>query len=247
MIKGVMFMGVMNRSEINKIVDNVIDFIHQHQVVLPKFGYFTLQDWKKLDLAQWQEVFDVELGWDVSDFGGNDFSTRGCVLFNFRNGSIKPVLKDLYPNPYAEKMLFVGKDQELPMHFHHHKMEDIINRGGGDLLIELYNSTKEEELDKVNDLHLSIDGQKLCFKPGSVVCLKPGSSIRVNPRVYHRFWAEKESVMAWEVSKTNDDHVDNRFLDNGDRFSQIIEDEPIKYVLCNEYEKVLAVSKSNEK
>ena len=117
-------MGVMNRSDVDKIIDGVIDFIHARNVVLPKFGYFTKDEWQKLNLKEWQEVFDVELGWDVSDFGGNDFSKTGCVLFNFRNGSIAPVLKDLYPNPYAEKLLYVGQDQELPMHFHRHKMED---------------------------------------------------------------------------------------------------------------------------
>lgn len=239
-------MGVMNRSQINNIVDNVIDFLHQHQVILPKFGYFTLDDWKKQNLKEWQEVFDVELGWDVSDFGGSDFTTRGCVLFNFRNGSIAPVLKDLYPNPYAEKMLYVGKDQELPMHFHRHKMEDIINRGGGDLMIQMYNSTPDEQLDEKKDLNVVIDGQKLTFKAGSTICIKPGSSIRVNPLTYHRFWGEKSPVMTWEVSKTNDDHTDNRFLDNGERFSQVIEDTAIKYVLCNEYDKVLGTKKSNQ-
>lgn len=238
-------MGVMNRSDVDKIIDGVIDFITARQVVLPKFGYFTLDKWKTLNLSEWQEVFDVELGWDVSDFGGNDFSKTGCVLFNFRNGSIAPVLKDLYPNPYAEKLLYVGQDQELPMHFHRHKMEDIINRGGGDLMIQLYNSTPDEDLDKEADLHLTIDGQKLVFKAGSIICIKPGSSIRVNPLMYHRFWGEKAPVMTWEVSKTNDDHTDNRFLDNGDRFSEIIEDAPAKYVLCNEYGRVLGVEKSH--
>lgn len=238
-------MGVMNRSDVNRIVDEVIDFVTARNVVLPRFGYFTLSDWKRLDLTEWQEIFDVELGWDVSDFGGNDFTTQGCVLFNFRNGSIAPVLKDLYPNPYAEKLLFVGHGQELPMHFHRHKMEDIINRGGGDLMIQLYNSTPDEDLDKKSELNLTIDGQKVTMKAGSTVCIRPGSSIRVNPLMYHRFWGEKAPVMTWEVSKTNDDHTDNRFLDNGDRFSVIKEDVPAKYVLCNEYDKVLGVSKSH--
>ena len=239
-------MGIMNRSDVNKIIDNVIEFISKRNVYLPKFGYFTKDDWGKLNLKEWQEVFDVELGWDVSDFGGNDFSKTGCVLFNFRNGSVDPLLKDLYKNPYAEKLLYVGQDQELPMHFHRDKMEDIINRGGGDLMIELYNATADEDLDKTKELELTIDGQKLVYKAGSIICIKPGSSIRLNPFMYHRFWGEKMPVIAWEVSKTNDDHKDNRFLDNADRFSEIIEDTKAKYVLCNEYEKILHVKKTNQ-
>ena len=30
-----------------------------------------------------------------------------------------------------------------PMHFHWNKMEDIINRGGGNVLITVYNSTED--------------------------------------------------------------------------------------------------------
>ena len=41
--------------------------------------------------------------------------------------------------PYAEKLLVVGEKQETPFHFHKVKMEDIIVRGGGNLIIEFYN------------------------------------------------------------------------------------------------------------
>ena len=35
-------------------------------------------------------------------------------------------------------------DQVCPFHFHWHKMEDIINRGGGELYVQVYNSNPEE-------------------------------------------------------------------------------------------------------
>ena len=41
--------------------------------------------------------------------------------------------------PYAEKLLVVGENQETPFHFHKVKMEDIIVRGGGNLMIEFHN------------------------------------------------------------------------------------------------------------
>lgn len=237
-------MSVTQRSAIDANVDRVLGAI-EGKVYLPAFGYFTVADWKKLNLPEWQEVFDVELGWDITDFGSNDFARTGCVLFTFRNGSIAPVLRNIYTNPYAEKMLYVGQDQELPLHFHRFKMEDIINRGGGDLIIEAYQSTPDEDLDKKTPLHVVIDGQKRVFKPGERICLKPGSGIRVMPFMYHRFWGEKHDVICWEVSRTNDDHTDNRFLKPGDRFNTVEEDVPARYCLSNEYEKVLGVRKTN--
>ena len=47
--------------------------------------------------------------------------------------------------PYAEKVMIVEENQVTPMHFHRSKMEDIINRGGGNLMIELYPSDEKEE------------------------------------------------------------------------------------------------------
>jgi D-lyxose ketol-isomerase len=42
-------------------------------------------------------------------------------------------------------------------------------------------------------------------------------------------------VLVGEVSKVNDDRTDNRFLEEVGRFPEIDEDEPAKYLLCNEY------------
>lgn len=237
-------MGVMNRSLINNTIDEVLEYIGRFNMVLPRFGYFSPEDWKKRDLKAYQEVFDLELGWDISDFGGNDWSKWGCSLFTLRNGAVSEKMQPLYPNPYAEKLLYVRRDQELPYHFHRHKMEDIINRGGGDLMIQIYKSTPEGELDTKTLVPLTIDGERKLYQPGEIIKISHGSAVRVNPYDYHRFWAERAPVMCWEVSKTNDDHTDNRFLTEGDRFSEIIEDEAPRYILCNEYEKQLGVKKS---
>ena len=42
---------------------------------------------------------------------------------------------------YAEKTMISRKDQFSPMHRHNLKAEDIINRGGGKLVLELFMPT----------------------------------------------------------------------------------------------------------
>jgi D-lyxose ketol-isomerase len=53
--------------------------------------------------------------------------------------------------------------------------------------------------------------------------------------MYHQFWSENGASMIGEVSTVNDDVNDNRFLEPLGRFSAIEEDEPARYLLCNEY------------
>lgn len=155
-------------------------------------------------------------------------------MITLRNGNQKNAEK--YPKPYAEKLMVVQENQITPMHFHWSKMEDIINRGGGNLMIKLYNSTETEELADT-DISVVIDGVRHVFPAGHVVCLKPGESITLTPGLYHRFWGEegKGTVLVAEVSMTNDDAADNRFYDEVGRFPEIEEDEKPIYLLCNEY------------
>lgn len=222
----------MKRSFINKKIDESLAFAKRFKVYLPEFAYFTLDDWRNKNIKEWQEVINLQLGWDLTDFGGDNFFKKGLGLFTLRNGSLT---NNSYNKTYAEKMLLVDINQETPFHFHYSKMEDIINRGGGDLCMELYYSTKDEKLDKERDIQVSIDGCLKHFKAGEKVVLKPGQGICYPPYLYHRFWAEKEPVLGWEVSMVNDDHIDNHFLMQQQRFSSIEEDEPVKWVLCNEY------------
>ena len=45
-------------------------------------------------------------------------------------------------------------------------------------------------------------------------------------------------VVVGEVSKVNDDHADNYFLDPIARFADIDEDEAPVHLLCNEYDRI---------
>ena len=115
------------------------------------------------------------------------------------------------------------------------KMEDIINRGGGILKIQLYNSTSEEDLDQETEVRVSLDGVWNIFKAGGVVSLSPGESITLIPGCYHQFWAEGERVLVGEVSSVNDDQQDNRFHQPMSRFPEIEEDEPPLHLLTSDY------------
>ena len=123
-----------------------------------------------------------------------------------------------------------------PMHFHWFKSEDIINRGGGTLLIKLYNSDKDGKLEDT-DVTVHSDGREYKVKAGSIVELKPGESITITPYLYHEFHVVpgSGSVLIGEVSQCNDDETDNRFYEEIGRFPKIEEDEEPYRLLCNEY------------
>ena len=221
----------MKRSEINKIIAENIEFIKKMNFNLPKFAYFTPDEWKEKG-SEYDEIRENMLGWDVTDYGHGDFRNIGLFLFTIRNGNLqKKTIKS-----YAEKLLISDEDQYSPMHFHFNKTEDIINRGGGNLIVEVYNSTDDDQLADT-DVNVHIDGRSYYVPAGTKIRLTPGESITLPPRQYHAFWAEKGfgKVLIGEVSMVNDDNCDNRFYEPQGRFPTIEEDEPPVYLLCNEY------------
>ena len=106
--------------------------------------------------------------------------------------------------------------------------------GGGDLLVQVYNSDEKEGFAET-DVPLAVDGRRYSVSAGSVVRVGPGESISIQSGMYHKFWAEGGRTLLGEVSKVNDDRVDNRFRDPVGRFPAIEDDEPALYLLCNEY------------
>lgn len=225
----------MKRSELNTIIDYTLNIVTKAQFPLPPFAYYTLADWQNLKEEE-REIVDNMLGWDVTDFGTDDFEHIGLTIFTFRNGNFKDKTK--YPKPYAEKLLFVKDSQILPYHFHWHKQEDIINRGGGKLELTLYNSDKAEQFSD-SDVVVSIDGRKTTLPAGGKIILAPGQSITLMQGQYHQWQAVPGTgdVILFEVSSTNDDRVDNRFYDAKSRLPEIEEDVPAKYLLFKDYDK----------
>lgn len=225
----------MKRSEINAAMRDALKLFEEYKITLPAFTLWSADEWATKG-EETTEIKENMLGWDITDFGRGNFYDTGLLLITLRNGNQKNPNK--YPKPYAEKLMVVKENQITPMHFHWNKMEDIINRGGGNLIIKLYNSTEDENLADT-DVEISVDGVKHIFPAGYELCLKPGDSVTLTPGLYHKFWGEegKGTIIVQEVSMCNDDSNDNRFYEETGRFPEIDEDEKPLYLLCNEYDK----------
>ena len=220
----------MKRSELNKIMKNAVEFIDKMNFKLPPFAFWSPEEWAQKG-HEYDEIRDNMLGWDITDFGSGDFLKIGLLMFTIRNGNFND---PKYVKPYAEKLLIVEEGQITPYHFHWSKMEDIINRGGADLIVKVYNSTEDGRFADT-DVDIYMDGRHFTVAAGSTVRLKPGESITLQTGMYHSFWAEGGKVLLGEVSKVNDDRVDNRFYESTGRFPEIEEDEKPLYLLGNEY------------
>jgi len=222
----------VKRSEINGILREADSFIRSMGFHLPPFAYWTPAEWATKG-EEVREIVQNKLGWDVTDFGLGDFATKGLLLFTLRNGHPEN-WRTMQGKLYAEKIMVVRVEQLTPLHFHWQKMEDIINRGGGELMIQLYNSTADDSLADT-DVTVSVDGVERVVSAGGCVVLTPGESIALPTRCYHKFWAVGSYVLVGEVSMVNDDDLDNRFYEPLPRYPAIEEDEPPLYLLCTEY------------
>ncbi len=225
----------MKRSEVNSLLREAMDFLKEQNFKLPDFAYWKPEQWSG-KRGEYVEIFDNGLGWDVTDFGSGDYRNVGLLLFTIRNGNL--AMQSKYPKPYAEKILIAKENQVTPYHFHWKKMEDIINRGGGNLIVKLYNSTADGEKG-TDPVTVYIDGRKFEVEAGGEVTITPGNSITLVPGQYHSFWAEQGHgmVLLGEVSAVNDDNADNRFYADVGRFPAIEEDVAPEYLLFSDYGK----------
>lgn len=223
----------MRRSEINSIILDAQAFLAEHRFVLPPFASWTPASWGEAarDSAMLRRL---RLGWDVTDFGSGRFADIGLLLFTLRNGDVADAGD---PRCYAEKIMVVRERQVTPWHFHWMKAEDIINRGGGELIVDLAWATDDETGLADRPVEVFCDGLPRRVPARGSIVLHPGESITLPPRLYHQFHgaAGRGTVLVGEVSRTNDDTADNRFLDSPGRFPQILEDEPPYRLLCHEY------------
>lgn len=222
----------MKRSEINAIMRDANAFIRKQGFHLPSFAYWSPEEWK-MKGPEVIEIVQNGLGWDITDFGQGDYHNTGLFLFTLRNGAPENV-RTGKGKQYAEKIMVVDVGQVTPLHFHWVKTEDIINRGGGNLVIQLYNATPDEDLADT-PVTVSMDGVEHTVTAGDCVVLHPGESITLRPHLYHKFWGEVARVLVGEVSVVNDDQHDNRFYEQIGRFPEIEEDEAPLYLLCTDY------------
>ena len=224
----------MKRSEINLIMSDALAFLRESKFLLPPFATWSPADWKAKG-PEASEIVTSQLGWDITDFGSGDFSKVGLFIFTIRNGTFAE-LRKAQGKTYAEKILIVREGQITPTHFHYQKMEDIINRGGGNLVIQLWNSRPDKSLADT-PVTVSMDGVHITVPAGGTITLKPGDSVCLPQHLFHKFWGEsgKGTVLVGEVSRVNDDRVDNYFHGQVGRFPSIDEDMDPLHLLTLDY------------
>jgi D-lyxose ketol-isomerase len=235
----------VKRSEINAMLRDAGAFLEASRFSLPPFASWTPEQWGARGPEVVGEIVARRLGWDITDFGSGDYARTGLCIFTLRNG-MPADLRAGRGKVYAEKIMVVGVDQVTPLHFHWIKTEDIINRGGGTLVVRLYTSTEDEGLAET-DVTVRVDGMRRTVMAGGTVTLAPGESITLEPRCYHAFWGAEGRVLVGEVSSVNDDATDNRFYDAAGRFPAIEEDEPPLRLLVGDYDTVLPAQRHGER
>jgi D-lyxose ketol-isomerase len=216
----------MRRSEINALLSNAITMMATCKFALPPWAYWSLTEWQaRPDVARY--CLDRQIGWDVTDFGSGRFAERGLLLLCLRNG--RP--GDAAERPYAEKIMVVREGQETPWHHHRVKMEDIIVRGGGNLVIELAHRNAENR-----PVTVMLDETAITLAAATPLTLRPGSSVTLPQGLDHRFYGAAGSgpVLVGEVSVVNDDLTDNDFLGGLGRFAALEEDEPPRHPLWSD-------------
>ena len=62
----------MKRSEINALLDSAKELVEEHSIRLPPFAYWSTHDWSQKG-EECDEIRDLMLGWDVTDFGSSEF------------------------------------------------------------------------------------------------------------------------------------------------------------------------------
>jgi len=224
----------MNRSRINSLIGDCLVFFDEMMFRLPNWSRWGINDWRSTS-CDISEIVSCGLGWDITDFGSGDFDNIGLMNFNLRNGIPGRTRKQ-----YCEKIIVVRENQVTPLHTHRDKVEDIINRGGGNLVIELHRSSDFQTLD-LDPVVVNINAMPTRVDAGGKVVLRPGDSIFLEPGVFHLFYGEGGTgqVLVGEVSSVNDDSSDNVFYDDRPRFPQITEDSAPKYLLVNDYSTML--------
>lgn len=223
----------MKRSRINAIMAEADEMIRHYGFVLPPFARWTPEEFKaKKDIAR--NVIDARCGWDITDYGRGDYDRMGLFLFTLRNGR----LADLQRGGgmcYAEKLLISKQDQLSPCHTHVIKAEDIINRGGATLVIELHGSDDHGRFAEDKGGTVWCDGIRVPYGPGTKLRLAPGESVTLMPGDWHAFWGEGGDVLIGEVSTVNDDETDNVFREPIGRFAEVEEDEAPTHLLVSDY------------
>lgn len=225
----------MKRSEINDIIRAGDEFIRSFGFIMPPFAYWSPGQMRDR-VSEIGGILGARLGWDITDYGQGRYDELGLFLFTVRNG-LEEDLRRGMGMCYAEKIMITRQDQVSPLHRHVVKAEDIINRGGGVLALQLFNSDADGKVDRESEVEVATDGLLRRQAAGAILRLSPGESVTLLPGNWHAFWGEGADVLVGEVSTVNNDLTDNIFEDPIGRFAEIEEDEDPLHLLVSDYPK----------
>lgn len=225
----------MKRSLINTLQREAIEFLIKSNYRLPPFAFWSAEEWYNKS-SEYNSLRKMMLGWDITDFGSDCFYSTGAVSFRLRN---KTAYNEVISKPYSEALIIIEENQRIPLHYHMDKIEDIINRSGGNLMVTLYNVMPYGELDTSNVMVI-IDGCQYQASAGSTVRLAPGESITILPNVYHSYYGETGcgKLIAGLISTVGSSRMDNHFHEFFTRYPIIENDELPLYLLTSDYSKI---------
>ena len=165
----------MKRSEINRLIEDALKFFQEMHFKLPPLGY--------LDTGAMEQAGGIVRG------SGNESVGMGPHGFWYREfqcgrvAAFHPSKRESATRPEA----LCGKNHDRPggtgdphAFSTGPKMEDIINRGGGNLMIQLYPSDREGGFAK-KSFQVSLDGLKRELKPRRLGQVAAGREHHADP------------------------------------------------------------------
>jgi hypothetical protein len=224
----------MKRSFIEARIEKMLSLCDKHGMRLPPFALWSEADYRDNPGAA-RRIAERGLGWNIIEFKPGAFSTEGLSVFTLRMGDWRNLAAGR-GRLYAEKALLVDAGQRAPHLYHIVKTEDIVNRGGARLVVELVKVDRSGQPLKERFRVLK-DVNHVELAPGDQVRLEPGESLTLDPFVAHAFWAEGGDTLGGEVSLANDDKADNYFLTPLGPAGRIEEDKPRRYVTVRDHER----------
>ncbi|MFP4381073.1 MAG: D-lyxose/D-mannose family sugar isomerase [Candidatus Sumerlaeia bacterium] len=229
----------MKRSDINNEIQLALDVFEAHRFYLPKWAAWSPENWEHCgpEVAQ---IKACMLGWSVTDFDRDNFREQGFVTFIERNGIVDEMREfaqrhSVQDKAYGERLGFIQKRQATAMLKHNISTKDIVNRGGGDLVVQIFLSTPDDELDEHNRIPTCINGIAYNIKAGGISRLAPGDGITIHAGVFHKFWAEKAGCIVGEIYTSSPKKNEIFLLEPGEWYNRIEEDEDPLFLLNHEY------------
>ena len=196
----------MKRSEINAVIKKFEALLAEYKFALPPYLDFTPEEWATKG-HEYDEIRDNMLGWDVTDYGEGNFDTLGLALITIRNGNVN---NPKYTKPYAEKIIMCDSGQVSPLHFHWNKMEDIINRGGGNVVFKLWNADRKTEQPLDTYVKIFRDGREYTVPAGSEVTVTEiysGASYKVTTEAMQKVEIVGGESVITNVENTYDERL----------------------------------------